>query len=321
VPNELGFAFSVRNRLEELQAASPVDFVLCHGYTLTSVVGRYFGRKFGVRFGMFMHGHIFTRPRGTYDARLTAFYKWIAPRCYRETDLIFALSPEQKRLAVNAGADVDKVVLSPNGVDPEDIGIVRNRAFDDRRSSSTNGTFNLLYVGRLSIEKGVESLLEACGILKEWKVDFFLTLVGDGPDREELSNLAVRLELSDRVTFVSALPRQSLGSLYQSSDLLCVPSLDEPLGNVVLEGLSGGCLVLGSDVGGIPFILTDGVDGYLVPPGRPDKMAEKIRYASANRDKAELIQRNALEMVRRRFNWDDIVQRMHGAIRETLTQQ
>ena len=319
VPNELRFAFSVRKKLEKLQVESPIDFVLCHGYTLTKVVGHHLNHKYGTGYGMFMHGDIFSRPKGTYDSRLTAFYKWMAPTCYRDANVIFALSPEQKALAIKAGARTEKVVITPNGIESKDIGIPGNSIYGGARKSQVNSILKLLYVGRFSVEKGVEVLLNACGILSEWKVDFSLTLVGDGPDREKLSNLVTHLGITNRVTFVGPVPRQKLGALYQSSDMLCVPSLDEPLGNVVLEGLIGGCLVLGSDVGGISFILTDGVDGYLVPPARPDKIAERIRFAWENRAKVEMIRTNALEMVQRRFRWNEIVLRMREAIDEALT--
>jgi glycosyltransferase involved in cell wall biosynthesis len=319
VPNELGFAFSVRKKLEKLQIKSPIDFVLCHGYTLTRVVGHYLNDKSGAAYGMFMHGDIFSRPKGTYDSRLTAFYRWMAPRCYRDANVIFALSPEQKALAVNAGARTEKVVVTPNGIESKDIGIPGTSIHSEARGSQVDSILNLLYVGRFSVEKGVEVLLGACGILSEWNVDFSLTLVGDGPEQEKLSDLAKDLGITNRVTFVGSVPRQKLGALYRSSDMLCVPSLDEPLGNVVLEGLIGGCLVLGSDVGGISFILTDGVDGYLVPPARPDKLAEKIRFVSENKAKVEMIRTNALEMVQRRFKWDEIVLRMHEAIDDAMT--
>ena len=242
----------------------------------------------------------------------------MAPVCYREAHLIFALSPEQKALAIKAGARTEKVVIAPNGIESKDIGIPGNSVYGGARKSRVNGTLNLLYVGRFSVEKGVEVLLDACGVLSEWNVDFSLTLVGDGPDRKKLSNLVTHLGITSRVTFVGSVPRQKLGALYQSSDMLCVPSLDEALGNVVLEGLIGGCLVLGSDVGGISFILTDGVDGYLVPPARSDKIAEKIRSAWENKAKVEMIRTNALEMVQRRFRWNEIVLRMREAIDEAV---
>ncbi len=318
VPNELAFAYAVRKVLKRLQGREPIDFILCHGYTLTRFVGRYLCSSCDVRYGMFMHGHILTRPRGTYDWRVTAFYRWMAPVCYREAHLIFALSPDQMNLAIKAGGAAEKVVLAPNGIGKEDIGIFGEDIDMKAITDGEQGRLRILYVGRLSVEKGVDTLLAACEFLTKWQIDYSLTLVGDGPRSTELSDLAERTGIADRVNFVGSIPREHLGAYYRTTDILCVPSLDEAFGNVVLEGLISGCLVVGSELGGIRFIISDGVDGYLVPPDKPRKWAEKLTFISENKDKLDSLVKNGREMVGRRFNWDNIVLDMHEAISRTL---
>jgi glycosyltransferase involved in cell wall biosynthesis len=321
VPNEWAFASSVRAKLVQLQARQPIDFLLCHGYTLTKYVGRHLCKRYGVRYGMFMHGHIFTRPRGSYDWRLTAFYRLIAPVCYKEAHLIFALSPSQRDLAIRAGAAAHRVVLAPNGIRRQDIEIVCGDNDTVGIPEVVPSRLRILYVGRLSVEKGVDTLLAACKILTEWETEYSLTLVGDGPSREELSDLAQHAGIANCVNFVGSVNREHVGAHYRVADVLCVPSLDEPFGNVVLEGLVGGCVVVGSEVGGIRFIITDGVDGYLVPPEKPQKWAEKLRFVSENRNQLDGLVRNGQEMVDRRFGWESIVHGMHEAISRTLVQE
>jgi len=318
VPNEVGFAFSVRKGLRKLEREGALDFVLCHGYTLTRFVGRYHKKEFGARYGMFMHGHIFTRPGGTYDPRVTWFYRSIARACYREADLIFSLSPAQRMLAIGAGANADRVVVSPNGIHPTDIDISGSTVKKCNEVLLRSASLKILYVGRFGVEKGVEILLEACGILSSWNIDYSVTLLGDGAYFRDMVALADRTGISDRVMFIGHMPRQELGAYYRAADILCVPSLDEPLGNVVLEGLISGCLVLGSEVGGIRFILTNGVDGYLVPPGDPVKLAEKFRFISENQEESALLGRRGREMALRRFKWTEIVTDMRQAIEMTL---
>jgi glycosyltransferase involved in cell wall biosynthesis len=297
VPNELAFASAVRAELVQLQSKQPIDFLLCHGYTLTKYVGRQLCKRHGVRYGMFMHGHIFARPRGSYDWRLTAFYRWIARVCYREAHLVFALSPSQRDLAIGAGATAHRVVLAPNGIRRQDIGIVCGDYGMVGILEVAPSRLRILYVGRLSVEKGVDTLLAACGILSKWKVSYSLTL-----------------------DFVGSVKRENLGAYYRAADVLCVPSLDEPFGNVILEALVGGCTVVGSEVGGIPFIISDGVDGYLVPPNDPQKWAKKLRLISEDKGRLDGLVKNGREMVERRFSWENIVRGMHEAISKTLAQ-
>jgi len=318
VPNELAFAYAVRYELKRLQGRKPIDFILCHGYTLTRFVGRYLYRLYDVRYGMFMHGHIFTRPRGTYDWRLTVFYRWMAPACYKEAHLVFALSPDQKKLAIKAGATAHQVILAPNGIENGDIGICGESIDVARKIGGEPNGIRILYVGRFSAEKGVDTLIAACGLLAKWKVDYSLTLVGGGARSKELSDLAERTGIADRVEFVSSVPREQLGAFYRATDILCVPSLDEPFGNVVLEGLISGCLVVGSELGGIRFIISDGIDGYLVPAAEPRKWAEKLKFISDNKGDLNSLLENGREMVSRRFDWENIVLDMHKSISRTL---
>jgi glycosyltransferase involved in cell wall biosynthesis len=75
---------------------------------------------------------------------------------------------------------------------------------------------------------------------------------------------------------------------------------------------------VGSEVGGIRFIISDGVDGYLVPPAKPRKWAEKLRFILDNRGKFDSLVNNGREMVGRRFSWESIVLDMHESISRTL---
>jgi glycosyltransferase involved in cell wall biosynthesis len=240
--------------------------------------------------------------------------------CYREAHLVFALSPSQRDLAIGAGATAHRVVLAPNGIRRQDIGIVCGDYGMVGILEVAPSRLRILYVGRLSVEKGVDTLLAACGILSKWKVSYSLTLVGDGPRSEELSDLTEHTGIRNCVNFVGSVKRENLGAYYRAADVLCVPSLDEPFGNVILEALVGGCTVVGSEVGGIPFIISDGVDGYLVPPNDPQKWAKKLRLISEDKGRLDGLVKNGREMVERRFSWENIVRGMHEAISKTLAQ-
>jgi len=77
----------------------------------------------------------------------------------------------------------------------------------------------------------------------------------------------------ERIQFIGAVPRMSLPDLYRSAAVCVVPSLYENLPYTCLEAMACGCATIGSNVGGIPEIITDGVDGRLVPPADADGLA------------------------------------------------
>lgn len=111
----------------------------------------------------------------------------------------------------------------------------------------------LVFVGRLVSDKGTEILLMALGSLHEQGLYPALTIIGDGPERAALEQLAKDLKIEDQVLFVGAQPQQKVAEMLRCHEIMVVPSLwEEPFGVVVLEGAACGCVVLGSDGGGLP---------------------------------------------------------------------
>ncbi len=129
------------------------------------------------------------------------------------------------------------------------------------------------YAGGLIKEKGVHVLLKALSMLPE---DIKLLIAGDGVYRDELVQLSKDLGIYERVQFVGKLGRQEMRNFYDMIHILVVPSLwPEVLGIVGLEAMAAGKAVIGSNIGGIPDWIEEGVNGFLVPPDSPDLIAEK----------------------------------------------
>jgi glycosyltransferase involved in cell wall biosynthesis len=112
---------------------------------------------------------------------------------------------------------------------------------------------DLIFLGRLVSEKGVDLLLEALGRLSKAKPHVGLTIVGLGPEQSALLELTARLGLSERVTFLGARTGASLAALLRQHKILVIPSrYNEPFGVVALEGIACGCVIVGSRGGGLP---------------------------------------------------------------------
>jgi glycosyltransferase involved in cell wall biosynthesis len=135
----------------------------------------------------------------------------------------------------------------------------------------------LVYVGRLSGEKGVDVLLHALAIVARRGEAFVLTIVGDGPESERLKALTCMLGLQDYVTFTGYVsdPDQ-LRSLYLAAGIAVVPSLTEGIPVAMLEAMALGRVVIASAVGGIPSVVKHEQNGLLIPPNSPVALAEAI---------------------------------------------
>lgn len=129
---------------------------------------------------------------------------------------------------------------------------------------------DLIFVGRLIQEKGVDLLLDAMHILTQHGFKPALTIVGDGPYRDNLETRTRTLELKNVVFLGAKNPRETAG-LLQTHKILVVPSCYEAFGIVAVEGIACGCRVLASEVGGLPDAV--GPCGRTFPNGDPVKLA------------------------------------------------
>ena len=129
----------------------------------------------------------------------------------------------------------------------------------------------LLYVGALEPKKGVDYLLQALGAIDAQLGDWQLAVIGDGPSRTGLEQLADRLGIAPRVEFRGALPFEEVAEAYKAAALCLCPSIIGPGGrmegipNVVIEALANRRPVVSTDISGIPELIVHGEHGLLVP--------------------------------------------------------
>lgn len=154
---------------------------------------------------------------------------------------------------------IERVELWQRGVDVELF--QPNLASREVRSRLTQGHPDdplLLYVGRLSAEKEIDRIKPVLEAIPNAR----LALVGDGPYRQELE----RIFADTPTNFVGYLTGTDLAAAFASADAFVFPSRTETLGLVLLEAMAAGCPVIAANAGGIPDIVTDGVNGHLFDP-------------------------------------------------------
>lgn len=312
VPREVLLALALRRAVQRVCRAQPVTALFVHSHALGAIVGRGIRREFGLPWLLAVHADIHDRPPGSYDRRVTAFYRWVTPIAYRHADRVLAISRQIAEAAIKHGARPERVCVVPNGIDPAEIGL--GAAAPAQHPTAQSAPLCLLFVGRLSPEKGVADLLDACSRLAGQGIAFRLRIAGDGPLRGALQGQAAALGLGERVEFLGPCPRTGLGPLYRDAGLACVPSLSEPQGIVVLESLIAGTPVLATAVGGIPDMVRDGSNGRLVPARRPEQLAAAIAELAADRAALARLAAASRPSVEADYAWPAIGRRLHAIL-------
>jgi glycosyltransferase involved in cell wall biosynthesis len=184
-----------------------------------------------------------------------------------------------------------------------------DRAIDLRAEvGADRPTFLIACVARLIPRKGHRHLLEAMSKVVALHGDVRLLVVGAGSIREDLENRCRRGGLQEYVVFTGE--RMDVPAILHDVDVLVLPSEAEGLGLVLLEAMAAGKPVVASAVGGIPEIVIDGETGFLVQPGSPGALAERICSLLEDPQLAARMGEHGLQRQRRMFSADSMVERI-----------
>ena len=227
------------------------------------------------------HGHVL---RGYFDpVRSTAFRlleRWLA----RRTTALIAVSPEVRDDLVSLGvAPQEKFTVVRLGIElDERVGSDSDgpRADTRRALGIPADRFVVGWIGRMTGVKRTDDVLLAVRALRERGVDTVLCMVGDGPDRDAVERRAHQLGIVRDSLFLGY--QEEVASYYAAFDALILPSANEGTPVSAIEALGGGRPVVATRVGGVPDVVRDGIDGFLVEPGDVDAMAERLSALAAD---------------------------------------
>src|SRR5690554_2078497 len=179
-------------------------------------------------------------------------------------------------------------------------------------------SLQLLSVGRPHWIKGYDYALQTCKLLKDKNVPFHYTIIG-GAGNEELQFLIADLGLKGDVSLTEAVSQSQVFDLMRSSSLLLMPSLEEGIPNVVVEAMAIGLPVVSTDCGGIPELIANGVNGWVVPTRNLEAMAVAImNFRELSLETIEAVRFAARKKVERQHNEERMIEGMEELYFEVL---
>lgn len=191
-------------------------------------------------------------------------------RALKKADAVSVVSPKLKDY-IDQQYHIDNIYVQSMGCNIDTFSIENKveNYFDQGYKKA------ILYVGRFVKIKGIEFLIDAMET-----IDAKLILVGDGPDRERLEQRASKLK--DKITFWGARPHSELATIYASSDIFVLPSITleggvtEGTPTVIAEAMASGLPIIATNTGGIPDIIENGKNGFIIAEKSSDAIREKI---------------------------------------------
>jgi len=234
------------------------------------------------------------------------FKKFISKIVLKNADAVIALTEDMKNQLKNIYNR--EILILPNGIDLSKFEYLPKDNFYSKFGFEKD-TKIILYVGTFRPIKGLKYLIEAMKILGDKQKR--LVIIGHGKEKDDLESLVKNLGLENCVTFIGKTPNQEVFRYMASSDVFVLPSLSEGFPIVILEAMASGLPIIATKVRGLPEILKDGQNGFLVEPRNPEQIAEKALLLLNDEELRKRISNNNLEEVKK-YDWKIVIDKLEN---------
>lgn len=279
------------NKITDICQKEKIDIVVVHhGGTYCNMIFYYLRKRNpNIKFVRFLHS--------CYEEEYTLKNKYIQDkiclyyfnRALQRSDLIVSVSKAvQESHEKIFDLSSNKKVVIYNGIGNE---FYTQKV--TREEGSESGELKIIYVGRLVKSKGIDILINAIAHLKKDRYNVRLTIVGDGEEKENLQKLVNILEIDAEVDFVGK--KKNVIEYLDKSDVFVYPSRwKEAFGISVVEAMSRGCIPITFNKGGLPEIIKNNKNGFIIDEINGEMLARKIEEIINMKSKKEIIE-NAIE--------------------------
>jgi glycosyltransferase involved in cell wall biosynthesis len=247
--------------------------------------------------------------------RFAKHYRYLRPfirYLWRDADALAAVSNGLRSHALETDPDTPMDII-PNAIDLSLFTPPITRGEKDDASVS------LLFVGRLTAFKNVETLLEAVSILRNLNPgDFRLEIIGEGERRANLERKISELEIGKLVRMSGWVGHPEIIDRYRQADIFVTATIWEGMPNTVLEAMACGLPIIGTRASGMGELVRDGVNGYLVPTNDAAAMADRIARLVNNGFERRRMGKESRKIAEREFAWDYIAQKYEEVYQRVL---
>lgn len=233
--------------------------------------------------------------------------KNVYEKLLNEVDLCLPINNVFKQKLIDLGCDEKKIVVHHIGIKPEKY----NRIIDEEENK-----FNIITIARLVEKKGVVFGIKAISKLVNKYPNISYKIVGDGYLRNDLENLINEMELNSNIEILGYKTQNEIKELFKNYRILLAPSVTSSDGDkegipiAIMEAMASGLCVISTTHSGIPELVRDGKDGFLVPERNTDLLAEKIEILINNKEKRMKFSNNARKRVEKKFNSNYLITRL-----------
>jgi len=313
----MGGAFSFKTALSTLLfKRSDFDIVHVHG-NLSGLLVSFINEPTPLVFTTHNPTPWMCRYESSFEQKFReAAYRLVDANLIKRTDHIVALNQRLKdEIVAKWSIPPSKVTVVPNGVDTRAFCPDSRKAADVRAKYRIEGMY-CLFVGQLRNRKGVDSLLRAFNEIDNNKMK--CVVVGDGPERDKLEKLADDFKLHSKVLFTGAVPFEDLTDLYAEAEFFVLPTVAEGSPLVVLEAMASGLPVISTKVSGIPEVIDNEQNGFIVPPRDVHALAECMRVLIEDDELRAKMSKTARKKTVASFSWNAVARKTLAVYRKAI---
>lgn len=288
------------NHITHLIREHNIDILHAHDYK-TNVLG-YMISKMNSRLILLTTAHGWVE----FVQQKQKFYNWLDFQAIKRFHKVIAVCEANKEKLIKNGVSPDKITVIYNAIDIDEWKECKDEK-DIRKELLLEENIPLVgAIGRISPEKGLDTLLEAAVlVIKEVpETKFLIAGKGEGDEEEKrLKSYAKLLGIEKNIMFLGH--RSDAKNIYNSLDVFTLPSLTEGLANTLLEAQAMGKPVVATDVGGNREIIVDKINGFLLQSKDVSTLAEKIIYLLKNKEVAREMGRQGRKIVCEKFSFTE----------------
>ncbi len=297
---KLNYQFLAGMWLAKALKKNKVDHLHIHFGDVPTQIGMYAAQYSEMPFSFMVHANdLFQRPL-------------LYPEKSARAAAITTISDFNKDKLIEAGVAAEKIFLVRCGVDPQEFKFLPKQEIDE--------VVNVCVVARLVHKKGIDVLIRAAHLLKNRGFKLKLEIAGDGPEAEELEQLAARLSIQDIVNFTGRIENKEIPGWFKEQDIFVLPARKDRNGDmdgipvVLMEAMSQGLPVISTTISGIPELVLNEKTGITVAPENAEELADAIDRLSRNEKLRSTLIQSAKNFVNDEFSIQKNVSRLENVI-------